>query len=68
MMQRFNECTEQVVAKVMFKKPSGNTLAGEMVKKLANVSNDAVVSEGDLMSAPPCRVEYNSTRVVSVSR
>lgn len=73
MMQRFEECIQQIVAKVMFKKPSGNTLVlhafGEMVKKLANVSNDAVVSEGDLMSAPPCRVEYNSARVVvGVSR
>ena len=57
-----------MVAKVMFKEPSGNMLAlhafGEMVKKLANVSNDAVVSEGDLLSAPLCRVKYNSFRVV----
>ena len=48
MMQRFDECTEQVVAKAMFKKPCENTLMlhafGEMVKRLANVSNDAVES------------------------
>ena len=61
-------CTKQVVAKLMFKKPSGNTLAlhafGEMVKKLANLSKNAVVSESHWMSAPPSQVNYNSARVV----
>ena len=71
MMQRYDECTGQVVAKVMFKKPSGSTLAlhafGNMVKKLADVSDTA--SESDLMLAPPCQVKYNSARVVvGVSR
>lgn len=43
-------------SKMMFKKSSGNTLAlhafEEMVKKLAKVPSDAVVSEGDGTTAP----------------
>ena len=66
-IQRLDKYTEQVIAK----KPSGNTLAlhafGEIVKKLADVSD--AVSESDLMLAPPCQVKYNSARVVvGVSR
>ena len=58
MMQQYEECTEQILAKVMFKRASGSTLTlsafNEVVKKLANVDEDTTMSEADLMSAPPC--------------
>ena len=57
MMQCYEECAEQITAKVMFKKDSWNTLTltafGETFKKLAHVDEEAPVSEVDLMSAPP---------------
>ena len=68
------ECTKQILAQVMFKRASGSTLTlaafNEVMKKLANVDKKATVIEADLMSAPLCRVEYNSvTRaLVTVSR
>ena len=53
MMQRFEECTEQISAKVMFKRTLGNvvTAFGDIVKKMADVPKEATVSEADLMLA-----------------
>ena len=56
MMQRFEECIEQVTAKVMFRKASGALLSLHAignVKQLAHIPNNATVNEADLMMAPP---------------
>jgi 1,2-phenylacetyl-CoA epoxidase catalytic subunit len=64
LQQSFDECTEPILAKVMFKITSENAsmlnVFRDVVKKLANIPKEATVREADLMSVPQCRVGYNS--------